>query len=138
MRLSQKEFQSALATFQDALKYALILKAPREQSIAFGNLASAAYGAEDNAKVCSVTVAGLGGDMPAVCSVAFFFFKFGNISESLCDLFLLWCVRYQTTQFLQQQLGMLEELPDAGVCVNDLAQLSRRSSPRCTLSHTMC
>lgn len=44
---SQGDHKGAVASFQDALKYALILKAPFEQAVAFGNLANSSFAAED-------------------------------------------------------------------------------------------
>lgn len=41
--LEQDEYEKSISSFQDALKYALILKAPREQSVAFGNLGIASF-----------------------------------------------------------------------------------------------
>ena len=48
----QGDHAGAVASFQDALKYALILKAPREQAVAFGNLATSSFAIEeyDNAR----------------------------------------------------------------------------------------
>jgi hypothetical protein len=45
------DFEGAATAFQEALKYALILKAPREQSVVFGNLAQAAFSGGDLEKV---------------------------------------------------------------------------------------
>ena len=48
--MEQGDHRAAVAAFGEALKYALILKAPREQSVAFGNLATASFAAEDHEK----------------------------------------------------------------------------------------
>ena len=73
---------------QDALKYALILKAPREQSVAFGNLATSAFGAGDDSKVRTVTHSYISPPPP-----------FTRTTTSL-----------QAEQFVEQQVSTLEEI----------------------------